>query len=451
LDHIPAINGGIIVVNEEIAPHVRDIARVLEGVVDEEEIRKELQSYLNLYRVSLESAKRGIVRKYGGDPNRLARGVRKEIAELGLNEQSVDLLVRVVSVNEKEIDRNGDTIQMLYGIFGDESGTIPFTAWDAERFDLQKSGVYLIRNAYTREWNGKPQVNLGNRAIAEPQDPEMLSVPESASSSPENVRLHELKEGMGSVNVTGRVLSVEERQVNVSGETKTIYSGLLADDRGKVQYSAWDDFDLQEGEVVTIRNGYVRSWRGIPQLNFGERSEVIRSDESLPPAEELLRPALRGIDELEKVGGGVDVMIRGVVVDIKKGSGLIFRCPECNRPVQGGTCRIHGKVKAEPDLRIKAVVDDGNFSLTAILNREMTEELLGLTLEESLKAARESMNQEVVREEIEEKLLAHPVELSGNVTSDEFGLMMIVTGARFFRGEVREEAKKLLAEMEGGA
>lgn len=434
---------------DELAPHVEDISSALEGAVDEDEILKELKSYLKLYRVSLESAKRGIVRKFGGDPSKLSKGQRKKIEDLGLNEQSVDLLARVVTVNKRDIESDGETKPILYGIFGDETGTVPYTAWEAEKFDFKKGDVYLINNAYTTEWNEEPQVNLGNRVSVEKRDPDSLPLPESGSSfSPaEEKKIAQLRDGMGNVIVTGRILTTEEREVNVSGEPKTIYSGLMADSSGKVQYTAWVDFSLEEREVVKIENAYVKSWRGIPQLNFGERSELSRPDVDLPPAKELQEPNQLGIDELDEIGGGVDVLVQGVVVDIKKGSGLIFRCPECRRPVQGGSCRVHGKVDANPDLRVKAVLDDGNSTLTAILNREVTEDLLGITLEGSLNRAKESMDQDVVKKDIEDKMLARPMEMRGNVTSDEYGLMMIVREVGFLKEDVRGKAEALLAEL----
>ncbi len=149
------------------------------------------------------------------------------------------------------------------------------------------------------------------------------------------------------------------------------------------------------------------------------------------------------------MGGAFDVLVAGVVVDVKKGSGLIQRCPQCNRLVQNKLCRLHGKVEGQYDLRIKAVVDDGAGSITAVLNKDLTEALVGITLEQAIKEAREAMDPEVVKEKIEERLLAKPLEVRGNVISDDYGLMMIVSEARMFVPEVRAEAANLLSELEG--
>ena len=114
---------------DEIAPHVHDITRALGGKVSEQEIEKELSNYVNVYRVSLDTAKRSIVKKHGGNPAHLSLGVQKTIRELVPGENSVNLLARFVSVNEKTIDSENGARTILYGILGDATATVPFTAW----------------------------------------------------------------------------------------------------------------------------------------------------------------------------------------------------------------------------------------------------------------------------------------------------------------------------------
>jgi ssDNA-binding replication factor A large subunit len=57
------------------------------------------------------------------------------------------------------------------------------------------------------------------------------------------------------------------------------------------------------------------------------------------------------------------------------------------------------------------------------------------------------MDQEVVRDELADLLIAQPVEVRGNVTSDEYGLMMIVDTARILKVDVQEEARAMLEEL----
>src|SRR3989442_483838 len=235
---------------EELAPHVHDITRALGDKVSEQEIERELSSYLNVYRVSLDTAKRSIVKKHGGKPPTLPVGGSK---------------------------------------------------------------------------------TLGARGP---------------------------REGASNVQVTGRILSVERREVEVDGTPKAVFSGVLADETGKTQFSAWKDFGLADGEVIRIDGAYVKTWRGIPQISFDERATITRlKPDLLPPLDVLSASPRMWIEDLAERGGAADVTVRGILIDLREGSGLVYRCPECRRVLRKGACRLHGEVKGEPDLRVKAVLD----------------------------------------------------------------------------------------------
>lgn len=417
--------------------------------MSEEVVERELENYLTVYRVSLEAAKRSIVRKFGGSPARLSLGVTKAVRDLAAGEPSVNLRAKVISVNARELEQDGGTKEIFYGILADETGTVPFTVWETQGLDLQEGDVVQIQNAYTKEFRGQVQVNLGNRFTLTKEEGVKLEVVAGGERGPPTAaKLGELKEGMRNLSLTGRVLEVEARNVEVKGEPKTVFSGLLADDSGKVQFSAWHDFGLEKGDVLRVEGGYVTTWRGLAQFSFDDRAVVEKLKETeLPPVEELDRSRRFWIEELVQRGGGLDVLVRGIVVEVKEASGLVHRCPECNRVIRKGTCRVHGEVQGTPDLRTKAVVDDGSGALTAILGRELTEGLLGKTLEACIAEAKEAMDQEVIRDQLGDLLIAQPVEARGNVTSDDYGLMMIARESRVLQVDVQEEARTLLEEL----
>jgi len=157
------------------------------------------------------------------------------------------------------------------------------------------------------------------------------------------------------------------------------------------------------------------------------------------------------VEDLAERGGGVDVTVRGILIDMREGSGLVYRCPECRRVLRKGACRIHGEVKGDPDLRVKAVLDDGSGALTAVFDRELTEALLDKTLDACIAQAKEAMSQDIVRDELADILVAQPMETRGNVTSDDYGLMMIVQTAKILKVDVQQEARQMLEGLEGSA
>ena len=434
----------------ELTPHVEEIKRVLENKVDEEVIVNELNKYLNEYHVTLDSAKRGIIRKYGGGDVAAftpAGAVVKKIDELTGTEQNVDIQAKVVYVENKSITVKGLSKTIVSGILGDETGTASFTIWESGSVMLEKGSVYNFKNCYCKLWNDKVQINLGNRGRVEPASGVSIDLPErTIAVNSSECKIGDIRDGMGSVTVTGRIVTYEARSVMVKGEPKTVYSGIIADDTGKIQYSAWNDFSLKEGETICVKNAYIRSWKGIPQLNMGDRCEISRVDSVFDVVD--TSGSKKTIDEITRIGGGLDITLEGMVVDMRAGSGLIKRCPQCNRSILNGVCTAHGQVNGTPDLRMKIVLDDGTGAIGAIVNRKDTETLTGITLKAAEGLAM-AQGEGVVAREVAGKILMKRISITGNVMSDDYGPSMIVKSASVLDVDVVSEANKLLDEVEG--
>ncbi len=429
---------------DNLNSHIDDIINALSDDLDEEisreNIEKELSKFME-YGVPIDQAKQTLIKKYGGQTGFSSSeqsSERKLISDLQPNERSVNLLCRVISVNPKEITVKGDARKIFYGILGDESGTISFTAWSSE-LDIEKGDVVEISNAYTREWQGSVQLNLGDRVSIKKTDKDKL--PESAFE-PRTMKVIDLRSGVGAVDVTARILEINERTTEVDGETKKVFSGILADETGKAQFTSWHDFKIKEEDVLQIKGGYVKSWKGIPQLTFDKNATVKKLDKNKIPKIDIQINKMPLFRIIEK-RGALDVEVEGTIIEIRQGSGIIERCPECNRAIINNECSIHGKVEGEQDFRVKLVVDDGTGSITSSLNKELSENLLGKTLEEYKK-----MDELTMIEDINKKLFAHRIVLQGNALGDEFGTSLIARNAKIIDFEIGDEADKLYQELE---
>src|SRR2546428_653414 len=203
-----------------------------------------------------------------------------------------------------------ETKTIWSGILGDATATVPFTAWEPLPMPLAKGDVIRVQNAYTKEYRGQVQVNFGVRTAVGKEAPD--SLPEFKPGpgqpyvgKPTPVRVVDLREGASNVAVTARVLSVERREVEVDGNPKAVFSGVLADETRKTQFSAWKDFDLKAEEVLRIEGAYVKAWRGIPQISFDERATITRlKSDLLPPANVLNASPRMWIEGLAERGGG---------------------------------------------------------------------------------------------------------------------------------------------------
>ncbi len=433
---------------EKLAPHVEEISRALGGRLSDEQIAEELQRYIEVYRLTLPVAKRTIVKRHGGDASGFSTGIQRRLAELRPSDPNVDFVAKVLSANAKEVTVKGEKKSIIYGFLGDETTTLPYTAWEVDGLTLEKGEVISVRGAYTREYQGRVQVNFGNRVSIKKEDPAMMADVQIAHGPPKVVTVSNLRESMGYVEVKGRVLSVDSRDVSIQGQAKKVWSGMIADETGKVQFTAWSDFGLKPGDVVRISRATVKAWRGIPQLTFDDRAELVKVEEVFPSAEELQKTRLSMLSEIAARGGASDVTVRGALIEIREGSGLIMRCPECKRALQKGICKVHGRVEGFPDLRIKAILDDGSGAVGVVFNRELTEKLTETTLDESMQRAKESMNFDVVKDLIDDALALKIVTVSGVVTADEYGLSMIAKDAQTAKVDPKEEAERLLVELE---
>ena len=266
------------------------------------------------------------------------------------------------------------------------------------------------------------------------------------------VTVRDLKGGMSNVELAARILDVAPRPVRVKEQDKTVWSGVLADATGKVGFTSWHDFGLQKGQAVRVRGGYVRTFRSQPQYTFDEKAQVETLAGDAVPAAETLDVAQRvDLADLYTGGGALDVRVEATLVEIRPGSGLVARCTDCRRALADGACSVHGKVAGQPDLRIKAVLDDGTGAISAILNRELTEQLLGKGLEACQEMAKAAGTPAVVEDELKQKLLARPMWARGNVLVDEYGPSLIVSDAGLVQRDLHAAAEALLAELEEAA
>jgi replication factor A1 len=176
------------------------------------------------------------------------------------------------------------------------------------------------------------------------------------------------------------------------------------------------------------------------------------SDDKLPLLADLASDRKLMINELSELGGVTGAAVEGMVLDIKKGSGLIYRCSECKRVLQKNMCMVHGKQEGVPDLRIKAVIDDGTGTLSTVIAKEVTEKILERSLEDCESLIYKTRNLEIINEELINKLIAQPVRVHGNIIIDDYGLMMICNDAELIEIDVKTEATKLLESLasEGG-
>ncbi|MGB9987827.1 Single-stranded DNA binding protein [Salarchaeum japonicum] len=417
--------------------HAEDLASDLG--VDKQEVKQGLENLVE-YSVPVEEAKQSLRRKYGGGGGSENTGPSAaDIADVDTDSGSVTVTAVVLTVGTRSIRYQGDDHTILEGELADESGTISYTAW--EEFDLEPGHTVTIGNASVREYEGRPELNFGESSTVEQAD-EDLDVPYEVGGDRD---LAELRAGDRGRTVEVQVVDVETRTIDGrDGETE-ILSGVLGDESARLPFTDWNPHDeLAEGASVRIEDVYVREFRGVPSVNVSEFSTVTELAEPI----ELGGPTRMELRDAVGRGGAYDVELQGNVLEVRDGSGLIQRCPECGRVTQKGQCRQHGEVDGEDDLRVKAILDDGTATVTAILGRDITEQVYGGGLEDARQQARDAMDQEVVADTIREELVGGEYVVRGHLSVDEYGANLEATAFRPADDDPAERAEAFLAEVD---
>ncbi len=161
----------------------------------------------------------------------------------------------------------------------------------------------------------------------------------------------------------------------------------------------WESANLQpmvEGQSYEIRNAVTSMYMERFQIKLNKNTTIAQLKEDINVRQEE--------------------DFTGAIVSIQSGTGLIKRCPECNRQIKNGICGEHGKVEGIFDLRIKAVLDNGKEIKELLLDAEQTLKITGIDLARAKEMAIEALDQNVVAQAIRDMLMGKYYQVKGNST-----------------------------------
>lgn len=392
-------------------------------------VEKDLRKFLD-YGVPIDQAKQAVITKYGGAPQ------ERKLKDLKAYERNIAVVGKIITIEKREVDVRNTRRTIYRGLLGDETAVLQFTAW--KDFGIQKGDVIRIKNSSTSEWDGQPRLSLSEWTEVERLETNIDLI----ERSPQHFAIVDLKPGLSNVEIKGKIISIEPRAVSIGDSEKQVFSGIVGDKTAKIRYTAWHDFDLHESDVVIIKRAYVKKWRGAPQLIVDEKSTVEKQTEDLIVHNDII--PLYKVVEAE---GGVDLRFQGTIIEIREGSGIIFRCPKCNRRIRDKVCEEDGEVEGVEDLRIKAIIDDGTGAVDVIIGRELSEKLLGKTLNDYVAIAREAMDYEVIHNDIVDKLLTAPLFIRGHSMPSDFIVTIFAEDVELIQHDIQRETVELLAQI----
>lgn len=364
-----------------------------------EDIESRLDEMITKFKVPKNEAQRSVtnyfLKKYSIPKNefytRQAEPQLTKIIDLSENGKWANLKAKVIQLWEN----NHESISQV-GLLGDETGIIKFTIWkNAELPELEQGESYLFKSVVIGEYNGRYQAQFNRNSSIEKLIEDIQVGSGDFTPTLRESELRNIVDLVGGqwVTIKGKVVQLWEN----SHETIE-QAGLIGDSTGVIKFTNWASADLpdmEEGKSYKLRNVVVNEYGGKVQIQLNRSSSIEELDEDI------------------EVGTST-FTYSGAMVDIQTGSGLIKRCPQCKRALVKGACQEHGKIKGEYDLRIKAVLDSGTTTQDVLINRELTEDLVGLSLESAIAMAADALDPGVVLDKLKHELVGRYYAASGH-------------------------------------
>jgi replication factor A1 len=243
------------------------------------------------------------------------------------------------------------------GILADPTGAMRFVVWaKANAPRLSVGSWYRFESVVVDEYRGSPNLKIHSGTT-------IKEISRETPLIPEILAIGDLTPGIGSVK--GKFI----QEWDVSHD-RMLQAGLLGDESGTVKFVIWKEEGkerLNPGTVYSVYYALVDEYQGRMSLNL-TTATVVPEEGDIP------------------VSGGERVFT-GALVHIAPGSGLIKRCPVegCNRVLsRQNYCPVH---EIQPaflyDLRIKGWLDNGEETREILVQREVTEKLTGISIQEA--------------------------------------------------------------------
>lgn len=141
-------------------------------------------------------------------------------------------------------------------------------------------------------------------------------------------KLKDIRIGERSIDIIGQVIEITKKTVNIKNMEKTLFSGIIGDETASRSFTAWLDFDLNPGEVISVTQAYVKNWKEHPEINFGPRSKVTKLNIKIQLPENF---ELKKLSELKD--GDINVHTQFTILNIEV---VYINTKDGSRKILGG-------------------------------------------------------------------------------------------------------------------
>ncbi len=242
-----------------------------------------------------------------------------KVADITDENKAVNFIARIVSASKiKEFTRSDGTIGRVGNlIVGDETGKIRVTLWD-NIADLLRTGEIKVGqtvqiSGHVKYGYSGVEIHVGNNDVLTKSE-EHIEVTERVP------QIKDIKDGMGDLNLTGKVLEISDVRIfqRKDGSAGKVGNLLLGDSTGSIRVILWDEktdilIGFVSGDAIDVINGYARenAFSHKVELQIGNQGIIRKSEKQIEYEEKFLRIANIPADMY-------DINIIGKVLDISE-------------------------------------------------------------------------------------------------------------------------------------
>lgn len=316
---------------------------------------------------------------------------------------------------QKEFERNGKTGKLSSFILEEDGSEIRVTLWNdqVDQYKLNQGSIIEINNAVVSSYNEKKQLSLGFNG----------NIDVKKEIPTEYEKINDLKGGMKTVNIYGRIIRKFPSKEFDSGEKKgKLCNFQFGDETDILRATAWNEKadeinNFNEGEIIEIKNAYTKQGMFGVELHLGYNTILNKSDKEVRSVNDIIHENTTE-KTINQINENETVIIKGKIKEISNGNLYYLACEKCNKKVQetsnGVICEKCGEVKGKVNPVINLIIEDdtaeikanffGNVALNAINknNEEFEDEINNKSNEKIV----EELSEELVGKEI--KILGYP-------------------------------------------
>ncbi len=334
--------------------------------------------------------------------------VVKKLNEIKEEIQDIEVIAKVLSLSEKERNSEKGNSVYHYGLLGDETGVMPFTAWNISSIVKEKD-VIGIKRAYSKKYNDKIRIYFDDKTefVLKPE----IEMDVKRTYTYEKIR--NLGSGEKFVALEGILHDEKDREFDSNGEKRKVFSYVIEDDTGSVRLSSFGR-KLPMGKGLRIEGVKIDEFNGRINASVGEKAEFHEIEFQIETGSKFAY-----ISEIANPIGGIYIV--GFPISLGEKSGLIKRCKECKKKIDDERCETHPESGFYYDIFAYFTVDDGTGFISVTSGLESIKAITKIKDEDLTNERRPPLKKEI-HERIENSIMGKALKIEGNISKNTMGM-----------------------------